>query len=123
MCVYMHSRFVENHPIRILEDEPLIFEGVLSHVVLARWIEGEATEMARGGEVKKLRCMQVRRGVLGFNPNCRTPLYPPLPRTSDWARPLKPWAGPSSVGARKAWATLSLLFFNIFLFLFFLFFL
>jgi hypothetical protein len=30
MCVYMHSRFVENHPIRILEDEPLISEGVLS---------------------------------------------------------------------------------------------
>jgi hypothetical protein len=31
MCVYMHSRFVENHPIRILEDIPLISEGVLSH--------------------------------------------------------------------------------------------
>jgi hypothetical protein len=31
MCVYMHSRFVENHPIRILEDGPLIFEVVLSH--------------------------------------------------------------------------------------------
>jgi hypothetical protein len=30
MCVYMHSRFVENHPIRILEDGPLIFEVVLS---------------------------------------------------------------------------------------------
>jgi hypothetical protein len=27
----MHSRFVENHPIRILEDGPLISEGVLSH--------------------------------------------------------------------------------------------
>jgi hypothetical protein len=33
MCVYMHSRFVENHPIRILEDGPLIFEGVLSHQI------------------------------------------------------------------------------------------
>jgi hypothetical protein len=32
MCVYMHSRFVENHPIRILEDRPLISEGVLSHL-------------------------------------------------------------------------------------------
>jgi hypothetical protein len=32
MCVYMHSRFVENHPIGILEDGPLISEGVLSHV-------------------------------------------------------------------------------------------
>jgi hypothetical protein len=31
MCVYMHSRFVENHPIQILEDGPLIFEVVLSH--------------------------------------------------------------------------------------------
>jgi hypothetical protein len=31
MCVYMHSRFIENHPIRILEDGPLISEGVLSH--------------------------------------------------------------------------------------------
>jgi hypothetical protein len=30
MCVYMHSRFVENHPIRILEDGPLISEVVLS---------------------------------------------------------------------------------------------
>jgi hypothetical protein len=30
MCVYMHSRFVENHPIRILEDVPLISEVVLS---------------------------------------------------------------------------------------------
>jgi hypothetical protein len=30
---YMHSRFVENHPIRILEDGPLISEGVLSHLV------------------------------------------------------------------------------------------
>jgi hypothetical protein len=31
MCVYMHSRFVENHPIWILEDGPLISEVVLSH--------------------------------------------------------------------------------------------
>jgi hypothetical protein len=30
MCVYMHSRFVENHPIQILEDGPLISEVVLS---------------------------------------------------------------------------------------------
>jgi hypothetical protein len=30
MCVYMHSCFVENHPIRILEDRPLISEVVLS---------------------------------------------------------------------------------------------
>jgi hypothetical protein len=29
MCVYMHSRFVENHPIQILEDGALISEVVL----------------------------------------------------------------------------------------------
>jgi hypothetical protein len=33
MCLNMHSRFVENHPIRILEDGPLISEGVLPHLV------------------------------------------------------------------------------------------
>jgi hypothetical protein len=33
MCVGMHSRFVENHPIWILEDVHLIFEVVLSHVL------------------------------------------------------------------------------------------
>jgi hypothetical protein len=31
MCVYMHSRFVENHPIWILEDRLIISEVVLSH--------------------------------------------------------------------------------------------
>jgi hypothetical protein len=31
MCVYIHSRFVENHPIQILEDGPLISKVVLSH--------------------------------------------------------------------------------------------
>jgi hypothetical protein len=30
MCVYMHSRLIENHPIWILEDGPLISEVVLS---------------------------------------------------------------------------------------------
>jgi hypothetical protein len=34
MCVCMHSRFVENHLIQILEDGPLIFEVVLSQPVL-----------------------------------------------------------------------------------------
>jgi hypothetical protein len=37
MCVYMHSRFVENHPVQILEDGPLISEGVLSHYT---WVQG-----------------------------------------------------------------------------------
>jgi hypothetical protein len=36
VCVCMHSRFVENHPIRILEDELLISEVVLSHSALSR---------------------------------------------------------------------------------------
>jgi hypothetical protein len=31
MCVCMHSRFVENHPIQILEDGLLISEMALSH--------------------------------------------------------------------------------------------
>jgi hypothetical protein len=31
MCVCLHSCFVENHPIQILEDGPLISEVVLSH--------------------------------------------------------------------------------------------
>jgi hypothetical protein len=34
MCVYMHSRFIENHSIQILEDGTLIFEVVLSQLVL-----------------------------------------------------------------------------------------
>jgi hypothetical protein len=34
MCVYMYSHFIENHPIRILKDGPLISEGVLSQYVL-----------------------------------------------------------------------------------------
>jgi hypothetical protein len=34
MCVYMHSRFVENHLIRILEDGPFIFKAVLSQLLI-----------------------------------------------------------------------------------------
>jgi hypothetical protein len=30
LCVYKHSRLIENHPIWILEDGALIFEVVLS---------------------------------------------------------------------------------------------
>jgi hypothetical protein len=32
MCVHMHSCFIENHPIRILEDGLLISEVVLSQL-------------------------------------------------------------------------------------------
>jgi hypothetical protein len=35
MCVYMHSRFVENQLIQILKDGPLISEVVLSQIVSA----------------------------------------------------------------------------------------
>jgi hypothetical protein len=38
MCVSMHSRFVENHPIRILEDGPLISKVVLSQMYQAPWL-------------------------------------------------------------------------------------
>jgi hypothetical protein len=34
MYVYMHSHFIENHPIWILKDGPLIYEVVLSQVRL-----------------------------------------------------------------------------------------
>jgi hypothetical protein len=34
MCVYMHFRFIENHPIQIMEDGSPIFEVVLSHLLL-----------------------------------------------------------------------------------------
>jgi hypothetical protein len=33
MCVCMHSPFIENHPIRILEDKLLISEVVLSQLI------------------------------------------------------------------------------------------
>jgi hypothetical protein len=34
MCVCMHSCFVENHPIWILEDGPLNYEAILLQLVL-----------------------------------------------------------------------------------------
>jgi hypothetical protein len=33
MCVCMHSRFIENHTIWIVEDRALIYEVVLSQLV------------------------------------------------------------------------------------------
>jgi hypothetical protein len=55
MCVYMHSRFVENHPIRILEDGSLISEVVLSHPdnCMLFWKE-------HANEKKCLECSQSR---------------------------------------------------------------
>jgi hypothetical protein len=46
MCVYMHSCFIENHPIRFLEDGPLIFEVVLSQFPKKRskiWMIGSVS--------------------------------------------------------------------------------
>jgi hypothetical protein len=43
MCVYMHSHFVENHSIRILEDGPLISEVVLSQPCLGVVSIGQVT--------------------------------------------------------------------------------
>ncbi len=36
MCVFMHSRVIENHLIRILEDGPLISEVVLSQLMTSQ---------------------------------------------------------------------------------------
>jgi hypothetical protein len=45
MCVYIHSSFIENHPIQILKDGPLISEGVLSQFHLFRLVyEGHCTQ-------------------------------------------------------------------------------
>jgi hypothetical protein len=58
MCVGMHSRFIENHPIWILEDGPLNPEVVLSHswwllhkyrASLANSILGLIIEVLKGG--------------------------------------------------------------------------
>jgi hypothetical protein len=43
MCVYMHSRFIENHPIRILEDGPLISEVFLSQRLTRKEIIYDST--------------------------------------------------------------------------------
>jgi hypothetical protein len=51
MCVYMHSRFVENHLIRILEDGPLISEGVLSQPPTA------SLEWSRTPSMMTLECL------------------------------------------------------------------
>jgi hypothetical protein len=46
MCVYMHSHFVENHPIRILKDGPLISEVVLSQMVTGRSLSTAGIELS-----------------------------------------------------------------------------
>jgi hypothetical protein len=51
MCVYMHSRFVENHPIWILEDRPFVSEVVLSQRVSSRMRTRPGTRLRRTSRV------------------------------------------------------------------------
>jgi hypothetical protein len=44
MCVCMHSCFIENHPIRIMEDGLLISEVVLSHACTSSQTMSRATK-------------------------------------------------------------------------------
>jgi hypothetical protein len=66
MCVYMHSRFVENHPIQILEDGPLISEVVLSQsmtiVEYVSKMKSLADDMASAG--KKLDVEELSSYIL-----------------------------------------------------------
>jgi hypothetical protein len=72
MCVYMHSRFIENHPIRILEDEPLISEVVMSqwardhYIPLQRFTMGHMPDLAKvvRGTIAMLRFSEVVRGTM-----------------------------------------------------------
>jgi hypothetical protein len=53
MCVCMYSCFVENHPIWILKDGPLISEVVLSqcHGERAyRWLVAQLAKLGKNGE-------------------------------------------------------------------------
>jgi hypothetical protein len=53
MCVYMYFRFVENHPIRILEDGPLISEVVLSQPIRCSNINlGEVLQNFTGAQLQ-----------------------------------------------------------------------
>jgi hypothetical protein len=58
MCVCMHSCFDENHPIRILEDGPLIYEVVLSQ----RWPSARLTEVGNEFMAADNPCHSGRRG-------------------------------------------------------------
>jgi hypothetical protein len=49
ICVYMHSRFIENHSIWILKDGPLISEGVCHSEGLAGGESGWEDWALEGG--------------------------------------------------------------------------
>jgi hypothetical protein len=65
MYVYMHSRFVENHLIRILKDGPLISEVVLSHRIEAWRVERAVREWADGPflVLGRIAAWRAERGV------------------------------------------------------------
>jgi hypothetical protein len=63
MCVYMHSRFVENHPIWILEDGYLISEVVLSQAYECSWFTDPNREPADHKSLNFL-CCQYRADIL-----------------------------------------------------------
>jgi hypothetical protein len=73
MYAYMHSRFVENHLIRILKDGPLISEVVLSHRIEAWRVERAVREWAifgfgpDRGLARGTRCARAgRRAIFVF---------------------------------------------------------
>jgi hypothetical protein len=68
MCVYMHSRFVENHSIWILEDGSLISEVVLSQGSAGWWemMRGECSShfgSGRGWRLAQCSASRWRRSV------------------------------------------------------------
>jgi hypothetical protein len=71
MCVYMHSRFIENHPIRILEDGSLISEGVLSQIQRAYITDTRTGEETRNKEMSNPyeshgKCADLELKLLSF---------------------------------------------------------
>jgi hypothetical protein len=71
MCVCMHYRFVENHPIWILEDGPLISKVVLSHrqtPLLLPQPHGEPADRSRALPMPRMLKPPVSRRTSGRLP-------------------------------------------------------
>jgi hypothetical protein len=66
MCVYMHFRFVENHPIRILEDGPLISEGVVSQSHICVESGRNARRFLRGHRAHPQHQVHLKTGQAGL---------------------------------------------------------
>jgi hypothetical protein len=65
MCVCMHSRFIENHLIQILEDRLLISKVVLSQLQLVEVPPGYPVLPGRqGNEVITNECGEQRVGIV-----------------------------------------------------------